>query len=65
MFVLLLCMYMSADQEIEMGGLDSRRASEVREHLTLEAPTDAPTQRKRKKKKAMSAGEIILLFFCV
>lgn len=43
------------DQEIEMGGLDSRRASEVREHFTLEGPTDAPTHRKRKKKKAMSA----------
>ncbi|XP_043966163.1 transmembrane protein 237B isoform X1 [Gambusia affinis] len=42
------------DQEMEMGGLDSRRASEVGDHLTLEATTDAPTQRKRKKKKAIS-----------
>ncbi|XP_007568615.1 transmembrane protein 237B-like isoform X3 [Poecilia formosa] len=42
------------DQEMEMGGLGSRRASEVGDHLTLEATTDAPTQRKRKKKKAMS-----------
>uniref|UniRef100_A0A3B3XPW1 Transmembrane protein 237b n=1 Tax=Poecilia mexicana TaxID=48701 RepID=A0A3B3XPW1_9TELE len=42
------------DQEMEMGGLGSRRASEVGDHLTLEASTDAPTQRKRKKKKAMS-----------
>ncbi|XP_023185569.1 transmembrane protein 237B-like [Xiphophorus maculatus] len=42
------------DQEMEMGGLGSRRASEVGDHLTPEATTDAPTQRKRKKKKAMS-----------
>ncbi|XP_008422770.1 transmembrane protein 237B isoform X3 [Poecilia reticulata] len=42
------------DQEMEMGGLGSRRASEVGDHLTLEATTDGPTQRKRKKKKAMS-----------
>ncbi|XP_014905199.1 transmembrane protein 237B-like isoform X1 [Poecilia latipinna] len=42
------------DQEMEMGGLGSRRASEVGDHLTLEATTDAPTQRKRKKKKATS-----------
>ncbi|XP_027866144.1 transmembrane protein 237B-like isoform X2 [Xiphophorus couchianus] len=42
------------DQEMEMGGLGSRRASEVGDHLTLGATTDAPTQRKRKKKKAMS-----------
>uniref|UniRef100_A0A3B5MSS7 Transmembrane protein 237b n=1 Tax=Xiphophorus couchianus TaxID=32473 RepID=A0A3B5MSS7_9TELE len=40
--------------EMEMGGLGSRRASEVGDHLTLGATTDAPTQRKRKKKKAMS-----------
>ncbi|KAM4710774.1 transmembrane protein 237B isoform 2-T2 [Anableps anableps] len=42
------------DQEMEMGGLGSRRASEVGDHLTLEAITDAPTQRRRKKKKSMS-----------
>uniref|UniRef100_A0A3B5R5K2 Transmembrane protein 237b n=1 Tax=Xiphophorus maculatus TaxID=8083 RepID=A0A3B5R5K2_XIPMA len=49
--------YVSSDQEMEMGGLGSRRASEVGDHLTPEATTDAPTQRKRKKKKAMSTGE--------
>uniref|UniRef100_A0A146VFV2 Transmembrane protein 237 n=1 Tax=Fundulus heteroclitus TaxID=8078 RepID=A0A146VFV2_FUNHE len=42
------------DQEMEMGGLSSRRESEVGDHLTLEATADAPTQRRRKKKKAMS-----------
>ncbi|MEQ2248959.1 hypothetical protein ILYODFUR_024469 [Ilyodon furcidens] len=42
------------DQEMEMGGLSSRRESDVRDHLTLEATADAPTQRRRKKKKAMS-----------
>ncbi|XP_070786795.1 transmembrane protein 237B-like [Enoplosus armatus] len=39
------------DQGMEMGGLGSRRESEVREQLTLEPPTDAPPQRRKKKKK--------------
>ncbi|MEQ2284561.1 hypothetical protein AMECASPLE_022988 [Ameca splendens] len=42
------------DQEMEMGGLSSRRESDVGDHVTLEATADAPTQRRRKKKKAMS-----------
>ncbi|XP_015232888.1 PREDICTED: transmembrane protein 237B-like [Cyprinodon variegatus] len=41
------------DQDMEMGGLSSRRESEAGDHLTLEAATDAPTQRRRKKKKAV------------
>lgn len=61
--VLCLNHYVSSDQEMEMGGLDSRRASEVGDHLTLEATTDAPTQRKRKKKKAISTGETTPLSF--
>ncbi|XP_045916745.1 transmembrane protein 237B-like [Micropterus dolomieu] len=40
------------DQGMEMGGLGSRRESEIGEQLTLEATMDAPLQRRRKKKKA-------------
>ncbi|XP_018516738.1 transmembrane protein 237B isoform X2 [Lates calcarifer] len=40
------------DQGVEMGGLGSRRASEVGEQLSLEPTTEAPPQRRRKKKKA-------------
>ncbi|XP_022616653.1 transmembrane protein 237B-like isoform X1 [Seriola dumerili] len=40
------------DQGVEMGGLGSRRTSEVGEQLSLEPATEAPTQRRRKKKKA-------------
>ncbi|XP_069554391.1 transmembrane protein 237B isoform X3 [Brachyistius frenatus] len=39
------------DHGMEMGGVGSRRASEVVEHLALEATTDVPPQRRRKKKK--------------
>lgn len=39
------------DQGMEMGGVGSRRASEIVEPLNLEATTDAPPQRRRKKKK--------------
>ncbi|KAM6958153.1 transmembrane protein 237A-like [Tautogolabrus adspersus] len=39
------------DQGIEMGGVGSRRESEVGEQLTLEATSDAPQQRRKKKKK--------------
>lgn len=39
------------DHGIEMGGVGSRRESEVGEQLTLEAATDAPPQRRKKKKK--------------
>uniref|UniRef100_A0A3Q1IQT2 Transmembrane protein 237b n=1 Tax=Anabas testudineus TaxID=64144 RepID=A0A3Q1IQT2_ANATE len=39
------------DPGMEMGGLDSRRASEVGEQLNLEATVDAPPQRRKKKKK--------------
>ncbi|KAM6893444.1 transmembrane protein 237A-like [Xenentodon cancila] len=35
-----------------MGGISSRRVSEIGDHLILESTTDAPPQRKRKKKKA-------------
>ncbi|XP_023282828.1 transmembrane protein 237B-like [Seriola lalandi dorsalis] len=40
------------DQGVEMGGLGSRRTSEVGEQLSLEPATEAPPQRRRKKKKA-------------
>lgn len=40
-----------------MGGLGSRRESEVGEQLTFEATTDAPPQRRRKKKKAATIGK--------
>ncbi|XP_041822202.1 transmembrane protein 237B-like [Chelmon rostratus] len=40
------------DQGMEMGGLGSRRESEIGEQLTFEATTDAPPQRRKKKKKA-------------
>lgn len=40
------------DQGMEMGGLGSRRESEIGEQLTLEVATDAPPQRRKKKKKA-------------
>ncbi|XP_042372375.1 transmembrane protein 237B-like, partial [Plectropomus leopardus] len=39
------------DHGMEMGGLGSRRESEIGEQLTLEATTDAPPQRRKKKKK--------------
>ncbi|KAM4560548.1 transmembrane protein 237B-like [Odontesthes bonariensis] len=39
------------DQGLEMGGVGSRRASEVGDQLTLETTTDVPSQRRRKKKK--------------
>ncbi|XP_073318372.1 transmembrane protein 237B isoform X2 [Pagrus major] len=39
------------DQGMEMGGLGSRRESEVGEHLSSEATSDAPPQRRKKKKK--------------
>ncbi|GAA6224209.1 transmembrane protein 237B-like isoform X2 [Lates japonicus] len=39
------------DQGVEMGGLGSRRASEVGEQLSLEPTTEAPPQRRKKKKK--------------
>ncbi|XP_044044661.1 transmembrane protein 237B-like [Siniperca chuatsi] len=39
------------DQGMEMGGLGSRRESEIGEQLTLEPTTDAPPQRRKKKKK--------------
>ncbi|XP_022057577.1 transmembrane protein 237B [Acanthochromis polyacanthus] len=39
------------DQGMEMGGVGSRRASEIGENLSLEATTDAPPQRRKKKKK--------------
>ncbi|KAM7375457.1 hypothetical protein PAMA_014525 [Pampus argenteus] len=41
------------DNEImEMGGLGSRGASEIREHLPFETTSDAPPQRRKKKKKS-------------
>lgn len=39
------------DPGMEMGGLGSRRGSEIGEQLVLEATTEAPPQRRRKKKK--------------
>ncbi|XP_062237043.1 transmembrane protein 237B-like [Platichthys flesus] len=39
------------DQGLEMGGLDSRRTSEVGEQLSLEPTNGAPPPRRRKKKK--------------
>lgn len=39
------------DQGMEMGGIGSRRASEVGGQLTPEPTTDAPPQRRKKKKK--------------
>ncbi|XP_068575572.1 transmembrane protein 237B [Cebidichthys violaceus] len=41
-----------SDHGMEMGGLGSRRESEIGEQLTAEPTTDAPPQRRRKKKKA-------------
>ncbi|XP_075950815.1 transmembrane protein 237A-like [Anarhichas minor] len=41
-----------SDHGMEMGGLGSRRESEIGEQLTVEPTTDAPPQRRRKKKKA-------------
>lgn len=40
------------DQGMEMGGLGSRRVSEVGEQLTFESTSDAPPQRRRRKKKS-------------
>lgn len=39
------------DQGMEMGGLGSRRESEVGEQLPFESTTDVPPQRRKKKKK--------------
>lgn len=44
------------DQGMEMGGMGSRRASGIGEHLTLEATVEAPPQRRRKKKKTATIG---------
>ncbi|XP_068446731.1 transmembrane protein 237A-like [Clinocottus analis] len=41
-----------SDHGMEMGGLGSRRESEIGDQLSLEPGTDAPPQRRRKKKKA-------------
>ncbi|XP_034409367.1 transmembrane protein 237B-like isoform X3 [Cyclopterus lumpus] len=41
-----------SDHGMEMGGLGSRRESEIGEQLSLEPGTDAQPQRRRKKKKA-------------
>ncbi|XP_031707794.1 transmembrane protein 237A-like [Anarrhichthys ocellatus] len=41
-----------SDHGMEMGGLGSRRESEIGEQLTVEPTMDAPPQRRRKKKKA-------------
>lgn len=46
-----------SDHGMEMGGLGSRRASEIGEQLTLEPTTDAPPQRRRKKKKTATIGK--------
>lgn len=40
------------DQGMEMGGLGSRRASEIGEQLPFETTSDAPPQRRKKKKKS-------------
>ncbi|KAF6721353.1 Transmembrane protein 237B [Oryzias melastigma] len=40
------------DQGMEMGGVSSRRASELGEQLTLEGAAEAPPQRRRRKKKS-------------
>lgn len=45
------------DHGMEMGGLDSRRQSEIGEQLTLEPTSDAPPQRRRKKKKTATIGK--------
>ncbi|XP_051913852.1 transmembrane protein 237B-like isoform X1 [Hippocampus zosterae] len=45
------------DQEMEMEGQGSRRASEIGDHLSFEAMTDAPPQRKRKKKKTATLDD--------
>ncbi|XP_004066407.1 transmembrane protein 237B isoform X1 [Oryzias latipes] len=39
------------DQGMEMGGVSSRRSSEIGEQLTLEGATEALPQRRRRKKK--------------
>nr|XP_046238617.1 transmembrane protein 237A-like isoform X2 [Scatophagus argus] len=39
------------DQGMEMGGLGSRRESQIEDKLNFEATTDAPPQRRKKKKK--------------
>ncbi|XP_068612511.1 transmembrane protein 237B [Brachionichthys hirsutus] len=43
------------DRGMEMGGLGRRRESEIGEKLPTEAMTDAPTQRKKRKKKTAPA----------
>lgn len=45
----------SLDHGMEMGGLGSRRASEIGEQL--EATSDAPPQRRKKKKKTATIGK--------
>ncbi|XP_008283873.1 transmembrane protein 237A-like [Stegastes partitus] len=45
------------DQGMEMGGVGSRRASEIGENLMLEASTDAPPQRRKKKKKTATTDD--------
>uniref|UniRef100_A0A1A8R537 Transmembrane protein 237b n=1 Tax=Nothobranchius rachovii TaxID=451742 RepID=A0A1A8R537_9TELE len=42
------------DQAVEMGGVSSRRASQVNDQLILETTTDTSTHWRRKKKKAAS-----------
>ncbi|XP_026157862.1 transmembrane protein 237B-like [Mastacembelus armatus] len=39
------------DQGMELGGMGTRRASEIREQPSLESTTDAPPPRRKKKKK--------------
>lgn len=39
-----------------MGGLGSRRESQIGEKLSFESSTDAPPQRRKKKKKTATIG---------
>lgn len=48
---------MLSDQGMEMGGVSSRRSSEIGEQLTLEGATEALPQRRRRKKKTPTIGE--------
>lgn len=50
-------LFSCADQGMEMGGVDSRRESEVGEQLAYEATASAPPQRRKKKKRAATIGE--------
>lgn len=47
-----------SDQGMEMGGVSSRRASELGEQLTLEGAAEAPPQRRRRKKKSPTIGDV-------